>query len=805
MSSSQPFIGKWLMVSGGEAINLLGPSWGEFPQNNLIYQAGETSNLVNVTWQLQWVLDPSTWSLTESCAFYVSDDTGCWIRFSPSPVPLKPQVFAMPWANPPTLPPDLNPCPASADQPFGLYCRISAWGYSEFHFGFKDSRTDNTTDPHEHFFPTGYDLQVSTPGARWLRDFLGGVAPSGCDYSYADISGEDYSSLTITQATFDTVNMAGTKFDGATLTGITLSGSNSKLDQTSFVGAHLDGAQFQDLHCRLTGVTFKNAVLTGANFHGTVLVDVSFEGATLSGADFSGATLMACVFDNADLTLAVFAGATFGDGDGASSFVGADLDRVDFTSVDLTNVDFGERQATPGCRHTDRPTWSSVIGQWTSFKGATVRWSVIGCNASGVDLRDVKLVGAQPKTLAGWPASHSMFPAGGLDFSGISFYDAVSGAAANFANSLLDGSKFARAELSGASFDEASLIGCNFQGAALDNATFRGSVCADTGELAATFYEAYLVGAQFVSAHLARCTFDNAALYGPTSTMSGCVLDGAHFNGARLSQLDLTSQGDTRTLTDVTFDGAQLMGTHFAGMTLDNVSFQAAFLQGADFTGATINSADMSGAVLSATTGSYVVDQQTSAPVTVSWQATVPDATRFQKIRLPGGDPGPVGNSPADVRDAFVGECLFTDPTLGAALASLFLTSDGVDFTKSVDTTNPADANRTAVQVVLSAFVNAKSPLNAATVRQLSVDAPTWQIRDESANGTAALYLVCPQHPNTSADALCEVRVTSPQTPFPAMPPCPPGSTDPACQSPHLPPGLRARIYAPHVTDRQKP
>lgn len=125
--------------------------------------------------------------------------------------------------------------------------------------------------------------------------------------------------------------------------------SDSVLTDSIFSGARFDGADWSDgtiLDTLFDAATFIQTDFAGArldsnDFTGADFTDAMLRRAIVIGSDFAGATL-----DGADSTLAEIVDSTF---DGATTFVGTDLDdiyleRVDFTDVDVSGVDM--RRAT---------------------------------------------------------------------------------------------------------------------------------------------------------------------------------------------------------------------------------------------------------------------------------------------------------------------------------------------------------------------------------------------------------------------------------------------------------------------------
>ena len=123
------------------------------------------------------------------------------------------------------------------------------------------------------------------------------MAPTGPDFSEADLRKMDFSGANLEGADFSGANLIGAKLVGANLSRAVF--KSTLLGGADLSDADLSGAYFDDASLcwekgeYIYGADFTGAKLDGAtlNFAGANLRRVQFPGANLEGADFSGANL----------------------------------------------------------------------------------------------------------------------------------------------------------------------------------------------------------------------------------------------------------------------------------------------------------------------------------------------------------------------------------------------------------------------------------------------------------------------------------------------------------------------------------
>ena len=180
----------------------------------------------------------------------------------------------------------------------------------------------------------------------------------------------------------------------------------------------------------------------------------------------------------------------------------------------------------------------------------------------------------------------------------------------NFDRVDLDGASFAGASLWKTSFEHASLERVDFDKARVDDAIFTGATLTRasldrTRVTGATFQKADLRGASFKQAIVKASDFSQATFYPddkPVLRDQGQVanfyeaeaLSDLKFDGANLIKANFSQKSWLR----LSFVGSKLMQASFAGASLTSSSFQDADLTGANLDGATLIDVDLTGAKL---------------------------------------------------------------------------------------------------------------------------------------------------------------------------------------------------------------
>lgn len=164
----------------------------------------------------------------------------------------------------------------------------------------------------------------------------------------------------------------------------------------------------------------------------------------------------------------------------------------------------------------------------------------------------------------------------------------------------LSGLDFAHVDLDATVFDRAILSDTELKGASLRNAAFKNARMTAT-----TLDDARLIGATFELARIADSSFAGANLQG--ASFKKAIIKNTSMQSARF-YLDekpvLRDQGQTadfsvaEVLSDVNFDGANLIKSNFSGKSWLRLSFKKSMLAQSSFAGATLTKSSFAGANL---------------------------------------------------------------------------------------------------------------------------------------------------------------------------------------------------------------
>jgi len=277
---------------------------------------------------------------------------------------------------------------------------------------------------------------------------------------------------------------------------------------------------------------FTGADLRGVSLAGLDLSNAFLEAVNLAGCDLRGAKLQGAVLAKADLT-----GATL---------TGADLTHANLGRANLTETALDEADLT-----------EAVLGMATLDRTRLQRAKLDGADLLQTSWNDVALSGASMKNITCL----------NVDFGA---------------------SCLAGADLTKATFLECDLSDVDFSGAVLHKASF--FKCKGDGArfAAATFNEGVMVH----ESTFAKARFDDAML--ERTCFRGTDLQGAHFDGARMSWCDL-SEACAR---DASFEQAQLMNALLIRTCLDGASLRGANLMDANVSKAELRGTDFAGAQL---------------------------------------------------------------------------------------------------------------------------------------------------------------------------------------------------------------
>jgi len=439
-----------------------------------------------------------------------------------------------------------------------------------------------------------YATETLAPCAAVIASVLHNAAPSGSDYSWADLSHETYSGFAMPQANFTFADLTNTLFRGSTLTGAIF--DNALMNGTNFNGAHLEGARLSDMatfdnlvllnaflanasldgidftEFDFAGASFANKNLPPATFVGATLTNANFTGCNLTGVDFSSVkSLAGANFTNATLDSAIFQGVSSLTG---VDFTGASMAGTNFSGLDLTAATFS---ATP--------SFSTDPNNLTNLSGATLDAALIGANWTCLNLASAT-INNLPASITNLNATSSIL--NGLTLTNMSLVSAI------FSGAQIRGVSFASTDLTFATFDSAA----------------NGE--ADDTYSAVSFAGANLMDANFSGALMSGAAFTSAFFWGGTATLDGATISGADFANAYLPGLGFGNLQQNQCL-GVTFDGACLVNAVFDGADLRTnglkpASFVKTALQGASFAKANLDGCNLTdAAVATASSGSLQI------------------------------------------------------------------------------------------------------------------------------------------------------------------------------------------------------
>jgi uncharacterized protein YjbI with pentapeptide repeats len=286
------------------------------------------------------------------------------------------------------------------------------------------------------------------------------------------------------------------------------------------------------------GCDLSHVDLTGAQLSG---VDLSR--ANLQNANLTGAKLVGAILDGADLSGAILSGADLSGAQLKGATLSTDLTQAIFNSLPV----FSNEQSGP-----------------TSFKNATLKFTLLGRNWSYLDLTGARFVDT--------PA--------GLDLTQLQAIH-VKAPGIN-----LSGTKLCGAVLSDADLGGATLTGADFTGATLTRTDFSGAT---------------LLGAKFIHCDLTQATFSPNPTFGTEkepASLAGATIKYALI-GQNWSYLDLTGTTFAGGLPVDHTRRVDLTGLHATRTKVPNINLSGAKLVNADLTGADLTGADLAGADLS--------------------------------------------------------------------------------------------------------------------------------------------------------------------------------------------------------------
>lgn len=486
----------------------------------------------------------------------------------------------------------------------------------------------------------------SGPGAQFAQTIvtpaLAGLAPmSGMDMSWVYLAGLDLTSL---------LQLSGVNLTGADLAGADLSGMS--LDQAILTGADLSNARLG--MATLGSARLQNAVFTGAHLNGAVMNGVQADGAILSGASAKGVSL-----NNASLRGAKLIGTDL-SGFGSSivhvDFTGADLTSAVFTAASVRTLALIDANLT-GVQLSNPPTNPSI-----DLSDATVsaKTNLTRAHLQYVDLRshDLSHVLMTHADLTGSKLDNTKLigaEMGYVNLTGVTMTGNIPMFGANLSNATMTGANLAGAQLgsisvlfrvvddsSGQQAYTAFLTALNagdptgvtaaFRAAGvtltapvsvlaspsspgrvwtvnaaqstytirLETVNATASLATYQPQTAAVLVNAYMKDAILTSANLYNVSASGVQLYGKALLDGHTILEGAQFDDANLSGLNLKQAGlygvsfAHATLTGAQLDGAQLTPAasgaqaSFANANLQGTSFKDAALAYAILTDAAV-------------------------------------------------------------------------------------------------------------------------------------------------------------------------------------------------------------------------
>lgn len=132
----------------------------------------------------------------------------------------------------------------------------------------------------------------------------------GADFTRADLRGANFSHAKLTGCDLSRAQLDGVNFDGVTMVGCDVDARNLTASQAAallhgcgtgcdFSYANLSGQDLRNV--RLTGIDLSHANLSGADLSGANLQGVDFSHARLDGVRLSGAQITGCDFTGVDL------------------------------------------------------------------------------------------------------------------------------------------------------------------------------------------------------------------------------------------------------------------------------------------------------------------------------------------------------------------------------------------------------------------------------------------------------------------------------------------------------------------------
>jgi uncharacterized protein YjbI with pentapeptide repeats len=455
--------------------------------------------------------------------------------------------------------------------------------------------------------------QADLTGANLAGAKLMGLAFSLATLSSADLSGAKLTGMAdLTDATMIETNLTGADLTGAVMTRV--KGSKAILTDAVMKDVILDGAKLPDAKLIRAKVTGFSASVVGVDFTGADLTDADFTLASVRTITILGADLTGAVLSNPKTNPSI----DLSDAkiDSQTNFTSTKMQYVDLHGHDLSNVVMSHVDLTGS--KLDNVKLIGAELSYADLTGVSMTGNIplFGANLSNAILTGAVLPGAQMGSITllfrivddtKSKQAYDAFLAAlnSSDVAGVTAAFAANGVKLTAPVTVL-GSTFAPGRAWTVTAASAAYT------VRLEPAAGTDSLAAYQPATAAILTNAYMRDAVLTSANMFNVRASGVQLYGKAKLDGQVILEGAQFDSANLSDVNLKQA----RLEGVNFGHATLTGAQFDGawLTTDSRGGQASFananLQGATFTDAHLADAIFTDAAVAVarTEGSTQVD-----------------------------------------------------------------------------------------------------------------------------------------------------------------------------------------------------
>ena len=418
----------------------------------------------------------------------------------------------------------------------------------------------------------------------------------------------------------------------------------SKMDELNFKGTNIVDGRFSRKplnainlsHTKITGTLFTGASLANADFKASVIEDTKFNNANLLNADFKRSSLKNVEFNKANIDDTMWTGATLR----ACSFRENPMTRTKIHKANLTRVTFV------------KPSIDKNYSGVQDYKFAILECKLIGCVINDIQSTPVNIDGSSFEgciiTSSKFMSERKISEREGpvlirssrihdcvfsmMDMSKTKFERPSASSVVDFnyhhqniGVEFLQGTRFESVFFSSPSGDERDLreimikqghiTDCDLAGTNLNKTIIHGSRIMDSDFTGANLNEIDFRSNVIIGSNFERVQFNNAratsmrcininfkdAELQDTNLSNSVFETKMDFTGAKLQRAKFVNVINQCLPKNIIFKGADMTGTNFQSMNLQDVNFEGALLTGALFIGCDLRGTNFKNAQMTGT------------------------------------------------------------------------------------------------------------------------------------------------------------------------------------------------------------